>query len=148
MTLGGALCCRHVTRVDGRSDFVGRSSRDRRCALSSDTSRLSVHGSASAACVVGALVRMIFPDTRSATAEVSRILTEFNIEIILSGHQSPSTDGSSDTFVCVVLWIRAHLNDSSFTVADRRVWNLLTASLCLLNTYTRFERLLKAHLSD
>jgi len=32
-------------------------------------------------------------------------------------------------FTCVVLWTKTHLGDGSFTVASRKVWNILPASL-------------------
>jgi len=41
--------------------------------------------------------------------------------------------------------IKTHLCNRSFAVDVPRVWNMLPVSLCLVDNYTRFRRLLKTH---
>jgi len=55
---------------------------------------------------------------------------------------------SSNMFSYVVPWTRTRLGNRLFAVADPLVWNMLSASLCLVDRYMCFRRLLKAHLLD
>jgi len=49
---------------------------------------------------------------------------------------------------CVMPLTRTRLGDKSFAVTGPRIWNTLPASLCLVDDWVHFKRLLKAHLFD
>ena len=67
-------------------------------------------------------------------------------EVNFSWCLTPSPITVIHSFASVVLWTKTCPCDKSLTIAGRRMWNVLSASLHLVDNYTHFRHLLKAHL--